>query len=198
MDELERVLRARAKDALRGRMRGLRRVLPPEACAARSRAACERLLALPELARARVVVAYMAHRKETDPAAVLDAARRAHQITGLVRVLPDHQLALSRHDGGDDDLIENEYGMLEPPEHAPALAEADVDVIVVPALAADENGNRIGSGLGYYDRLLPRLTRAFKIALVYDFQLLAEAPVLEHDAKVDCVVSDERVLRAPR
>lgn len=187
-------MRVRAKEALRGRMRGIRRVLPVEACAARSRAVCERVLALPELAGARVIVGYVALRKEADPSAVLDVARRAHQITGLVRVLPDSELALLRHDQ-DAALVESEYGFLEPAADAPAIAEASVDVILVPALAADAQGNRIGSGRGYYDRLLPRLQRAFKIALVYDFQLLAEAPVLEHDAPVDCVVTDERVLR---
>lgn len=195
MDQLERALRARAKEALRGRMRGVRRILPPEACAARSRALCERVLALPELAAARVVVGYVAARKEADPAAVLDAARRAHQITGLVRVLPDNELALVRCDS-DTVLVENEYGILEPGPDAPLLDPQSVDVILVPALAADASGHRIGSGMGYYDRLLPRLPpSAFKIALVYDFQLLAESPALEHDAKVDCVVSDERVLR---
>jgi 5-formyltetrahydrofolate cyclo-ligase len=194
MDDLERAMRVRAKEALRGRMRGIRRVLPVEACAARSRALCEHVLALPELAAARVIVGYVALRKEADPAAVLDAGRRAHQITGLVRVLPDSELALLRHEQ-DAPLVENEYGILEPAADAPPIAEADVDVILVPALAADAEGNRIGSGRGYYDRLLPRLSRAFKIALVYDFQLLAEAPVLEHDAPVDCVVTDERVLR---
>jgi 5-formyltetrahydrofolate cyclo-ligase len=194
MDDFERALRVRAKEALRGRMRGIRRILPAEACAARSRALCERLLALPELAAARVLVGYVAFRKEADPAAVLDASRRAYQITGLVRVLPDSELAVLRHDQ-DALLVENEYGILEPAPDAPLLADSDVDVILVPALAADGDGNRIGSGRGYYDRLLPRLPRAFKIALVYDFQLLAEAPVLEHDAKVDCVVTDERVLR---
>jgi 5-formyltetrahydrofolate cyclo-ligase len=197
MDDFERAMRGRAKEALRGRMRGIRRVLPLEACAARSRALCDRVQALPELAAARVIVGYVALRKEADPAAVLDAARRAHQITGLVRVLPDSELALLRHDQ-DAALVENEYGILEPGPDAQPIAETDVDVILVPALAADADGNRIGSGRGYYDRLLPRLPRAFKIALVYDFQLLAEAPVLEHDAPVDCVVTDDRVLRKPR
>jgi 5-formyltetrahydrofolate cyclo-ligase len=197
MDELERALRARAKDALRGRMRGIRRVLPQEAAAARSRAVCARVLALPELAAARVIVGYVALRKEADPAAVLDAARAAHQITGLVRVLPDSQLALLRCDPGVA-LVENEWGILEPPDDAPVIPDDSVDVILVPALAADADGNRIGSGRGYYDRLLPRLPRAFKVALVYDFQLLAEAPVLPHDAPVDCVVTDDRVLRASR
>jgi 5-formyltetrahydrofolate cyclo-ligase len=194
MDELERALRARAKEALRGRMRSVRRVLPPEACALRSQALCERALALPELANARVIVGYIALRKEADPAAILSAARAAHQLTGLVRVLPDHRLALLRHDESSA-LIENEYGILEPPEDAPSIPPEDVDVILVPALAVDADGQRIGSGLGYYDRLLPQLPRAFKLALVYDFQLLAEMPALAHDQPVDCVVTDKRVLR---
>lgn len=197
MDEVERALRARAKEALRGRMRGIRRLLPPDACAARSRALCERVLALPELQDARVVVGYVAVRKEADPAAVLAALRAEGRVIGLVRVLDEQRLALLRCEDGAA-LVENEQGLLEPPADAPALAPEDIDVILVPALAADAQGQRIGSGRGYYDRLLPSLPRAFKIALVYDFQLLAETPALPHDAPVDCVVSDERVLRVER
>lgn len=197
MDEVERALRARAKEALRGRMRGIRRLLPPDACAARSRALCERVLALPELQDARVVVGYVAVRKEADPAAVLAALRAEGRVIGLVRVLDEQRLALLRCEDGAA-LVENEQGLLEPPADAPAIAPEDIDVILVPALAADAQGQRIGSGRGYYDRLLPSLPRAFKIALVYDFQLLAETPALPHDAPVDCVVSDERVLRVER
>jgi 5-formyltetrahydrofolate cyclo-ligase len=195
MDDQERALRSRAKEALRGRMRGVRRLLPPEACARRSAALCERALALPELQSARAIVGYVAARKEADPSAILSAARAAHQLTGLVRVLPDLALALCRVDEGVA-LVENEYGILEPPADSPLIAPEDVDVILVPALAVDAAGQRIGSGLGYYDRLLPRMPAStFKVALVYDFQLLAEAPALPHDAAVDCIVTDERVLR---
>lgn len=189
----EQALRMRAKAELRERLRALRRVMPEAACSARSAALCERLIALPELDRARVVVGYAAYRKEASIDRALQAAEEAGKTIGLVRVEPENALGVHRHRSGDA-LIENAYGILEPAEDAPRIELASVDLILVPALAVDERGHRIGYGQGYYDRLLPRLPRAFKIAVAYDFQLLAETPNTHADVPLDCVVTDERVV----
>jgi 5-formyltetrahydrofolate cyclo-ligase len=196
----EQALRVRAKAELRERLRAVRRVLPEAACATRSQALCERLIALPEFASARVVVGYAAYRKEADAQLALHAAEQAGKNTGLVRVEPENALGVHRHRSGDA-LAENAYGILEPAPDAPRIELGDIDLILVPGLAVDERGHRIGYGQGYYDRLLPRLPRAFKVAVAYDFQLLAETPNTHADVAVDCVVTDERVLRvvaAPR
>jgi 5-formyltetrahydrofolate cyclo-ligase len=190
----EQALRVRAKAELRERMRGLRRVLPEAACAARSRALCERLIALPEFERARVIVGYAAYRKEADVAFALRAGEQAGKTIGLVRVEPENALGVHRHRSGEA-LVENAYGILEPAADAPEIELARLDLILVPALAADERGHRIGYGQGYYDRFLPRVPRAFKVVVAYDFQLLAETPNTHADVALDCVVTDERVLR---
>ena len=91
--------------------------------------------------------------------------------------------------------VQNEYGIGEPSADAPRIATEDIDLILVPALAIDSRGQRIGYGEGYYDRLLPALARAFKVATTYDFQLLVEIPNTAHDAPVDCLVTDARTLR---
>jgi 5-formyltetrahydrofolate cyclo-ligase len=190
----ELALRAQAKAELRTRMRNLRRVTPEAACAARSSAIGQHLLALPELERAHVVIAYAAYKKEANPASALAALRARGVQVGLVRVEPEGQLGLHRVAEGDA-LIENAFGIEEPSPDAEVIADAAVEVVIVPALAVDARGHRIGYGHGYYDRLLPRLTHAFKLAIAYDFQLLAELPDMPGDATVDCVVTDRRVLR---
>lgn len=189
----EQALRAQAKQELRKRMRGLRRVMPEAACAARSLAICERLSGLPAFERAAVVVGYAAFRKEADPSAALRSAERAGKRVGLVRIDDGGGLALHAYAQGDP-LEDNAFGIAEPQANAPRIAHADVDLVIVPALAVDARGHRIGYGHGYYDRLLPALTRAFKVAIAYDFQLLAEAPDTHGDAAVDCVVTDAREL----
>jgi 5-formyltetrahydrofolate cyclo-ligase len=189
----EQALRMRAKAELRERVRALRRVMPEAACVARSTALCERLVGLPEFERARVIVGYAAYRKEASVDSALRAAEAAGKTVGLVRVEPENALGVHRHRSGDA-LIENAYGILEPAEDAPRIELTAVDLILVPALAVDERGHRIGYGQGYYDRLLPRVPRAFKVAVAYDFQLLAETPNTHSDVALDCVVTDERVL----
>lgn len=192
----EQALRMRAKAELRERVRALRRVLPEAACVARSSALCERLVALPEFDRARVIVGYAAYRKEASVDGALRTAEAAGKSVGLVRVEPENALGVHLHRSADP-LIENAYGILEPAEDAPRIELDAIDLIMVPALVVDERGHRIGYGQGYYDRLLPRLAHAFKIAVAYDFQLLAETPNTHSDVALDCVVTDERVVRVP-
>jgi len=186
-------LRAVAKRELRARMRSVRGVLPLPAAAARSSAATAHALALPELAAARVVLGFSAFRKELDPAALLTAARAEGKRVGLPRVVGD---ALHLHEVGADDVLEEgAFGVLEPPEAAARIDPAEVDVVLVPGLAFDARGHRIGYGRGFYDRLLPQLTRAFRVGLAYDFQLVPELPEDPHDVPVHCLITDARTLR---
>ena len=86
----------------------------------------------------------------------------------------------------------------QPPLDAPLIAGDEVDLVIVPALAADDRGYRIGYGKGYYDRLLPRLPRAFRAAVIFDFELIAEVPEHPYDTPVDIVITDQRAERARR
>lgn len=193
----ERALRLQAKEELRRRMRSVRGAIPADARAARSRAMVERVLGLDEYARAKVVAGYVAVRSEADPAAVLARALADGKRVALPRV--DANGALVFHDWSDGrTLVESELGILEPAEDSPVLAPSEIDLVLVPALAADARGHRIGSGRGFYDRALPLLTRAHAVAYVYDFQLLAEIPDTEGDACVDRVLTDRKTLVVQR
>jgi 5-formyltetrahydrofolate cyclo-ligase len=89
-------------------------------------------------------------------------------------------------------------GFLQPPAGSPRVPELDVGIVLVPALAVDERGHRIGWGKGFYDRLLPLVPDAVRIALVFDFQLVAEVPDTPGDERVDYVVTDSRVIATAR
>ena len=91
-------------------------------------------------------------------------------------------------------LEERGYGFAEPPENAAEIANEGLSVIV-PALAVDETGQRIGYGKGFYDRLLARIAPpANSLAVAYDFQIVAEVPATEHDRRVDVVMTDARTV----
>ena len=67
--------------------------------------------------------------------------------------------------------------------------------MIVPALAVDETGQRIGYGKGFYDRLLARIAPpASTLVVAYDFEIVAEVPATEHDRRVDVVVTDARTV----
>lgn len=79
---------------------------------------------------------------------------------------------------------------IEEPTGENTVDPADIELIVVPAVAYDRKGNRLGRGKGFYDRLL-RTTKATKIGVGYEFQLLDEIPVEPHDVGMDIVITQK-------
>lgn len=192
-EHAESMLRQRAKLALRNRMRAVRQALPESACDARSSAITKRLLALPEVDGAETILAFASIRNEVRTRASMAAAWAAGKRVVLPRVAGD-ELQLCLVDS-ETVLVEGAFSVPEPPETSAIVPPSQVDVALVPALAVDPRGYRIGYGGGYYDKLIPQLRRACTCAVAYDFQLIAEVPELPFDVAVDVVVTDRRVIR---
>ncbi len=91
---------------------------------------------------------------------------------------------------GEDFTLSN-YGIREPIGEA---YEGEIDVLIMPLLAVDEKGNRLGYGGGYYDRFLKLHKKAKRIAYCYDFQILNSVPCEALDEKVQSIVTDKRVV----
>jgi 5-formyltetrahydrofolate cyclo-ligase len=187
-----------AKEALRQRLSALRRALSAEARGERAQRACERLLEQEAFSRARVVLAYSALRFELDPALAVARARALGKRVALPRVDVDSgELRLHAYTPGDE-LVESGFGVREPRADAALVAAEEVDLVLVPGLAFDGRGYRLGYGKGFYDRLLPSLKRATRFGLAFELSLLAEVPNAEHDVPMDVVVTEKRVLLAER
>lgn len=139
---------------------------------------CRALLAIPEIARAHVVAAYSALRGEPDIRAALDALRERGTLVLLPKTLADRDLEF-RLDGGEG---------VVPLEQA--------DVVLVPAVAADRAGHRLGRGGGSYDRALARVRPgALVIAVVHSKEVLASVPVESHDIRVGAVLAGAELIR---
>lgn len=92
-----------------------------------------------------------------------------------------------------DSLTKNAYGILEP--KFSDASNVMFDAIIVPGAAFDIKGNRIGYGKGYYDKFIDALEyNVVKIGLCYDFQLLDNIPTEEHDAKMDIIITESRMV----
>ncbi len=92
-----------------------------------------------------------------------------------------------------DEFYTNQYGILEPSDNAKDCDINDIDIFVVPALAFDESGCRLGYGKGYYDRVFKKNRRALRIGLSYCFQVLPFLPSNEHDEFVDIIVTEYNI-----
>lgn len=196
--QVERVLRVRAKAALRKRMRALRSSIPESGRALRTERIVAKLLELPELSMARHVGLFwpMESRCEIDLRPVDRALRGAGKLIGYpcVRENAEGKVEPTLRIATPEDLGERGSIYLEPPPDAPELPLDAETVIVVPALALTPNGDRLGYGIGFYDRLLERAKPdAFAVAVAFDFQILGELPTTEGDVPVSMVVTDERV-----
>lgn len=89
------------------------------------------------------------------------------------------------------DLKEGKFGILEPEKEEPFVNPQDIDLCIVPGLAFDLNGGRLGYGGGFYDRFLSKASsKTFKLALAYDFQVINEVPTKEHDIKIDRIITN--------
>ena len=197
--ELEAVLRRQAKVELRKRMKAMRRSIPPAALAARGDKIVERVLASRPFAQARAVALFwpMLHLGEVDVRPLDRAARETGKLVAYPSLETDIDMTLRC---APPELLEDRgHGFAEPPANAP---EVDIDndlVVIVPALAVDLSGHRVGYGRGFYDRLLARIAPpAFAVAVAYDFQVVAELPRAEHDRPVDMLVTDVRTTAMER
>lgn len=92
----------------------------------------------------------------------------------------------------DKDLTKGAYGIPEPKSGMRKIYPGDIDLMIVPAVAYNEEGGRLGQGGGYYDRWLSNADKEGKapytIGVCYDFQLYSALPVEKHDRAVDCVM----------
>jgi 5-formyltetrahydrofolate cyclo-ligase len=190
-DEMDLLIR-RFKDATRERMKRLRLATPRKALVERSSRIAANVRSLPEFASARTVLAYVPVRGEADVSALeLDVRSRGGRWI-LPRV-DGPSLDLHVVPEGEP-LVPGAFGIPEPRADLPRIEPDEVDFALIPALAVDAQGHRIGWGGGFYDRVLPRLECAFRCAVVYDFQLISETPVESHDVAVDGVVSERHRL----
>lgn len=150
-------------------------------------------LSLPVLARLRpllsvvsTVLLYYSLPDEVDTHAFLDELRSAGKIVLLPRVVDEGTMVLHRYTGRAD-LSEGAFGIMEPVGE-PFTDYAAIDVAVIPGMAFDADGHRLGRGRGYYDRFLSSVPYIYKIGVCFDFQKVEAVPVEATDVSVDVVV----------
>ncbi len=186
----EVLLRAKVKDEIRYRMRQVRKALPASARAERSARIHEALFACPAWASARTVLLFASMRTEVDTAPIERRARLDGKIVACPRMTEGSADLDPRI--WESGVAPFEQGRLapEPPPDAPVCAIDSIDLVIVPALALDPRGARIGYGRGLYDRLLARIPRAHRIGVAFDFQLIAEVPETPGDERVHLIITD--------
>lgn len=176
---------------LRAQLLEQRQALSPNQVIQDSAAACEHLLKSDVFQSASTIASYLATNNELDMALALDDCHKKNKpvflpmISDFKRKMMDFRQYLP-----DDTLHKNRYGIAEPTVEAELWSPAKNDVILVPLVACDLAGNRLGMGGGFYDRFLEqRADSLVKIGIAYDWQVLDSVPTEAWDIPVDYVLT---------
>lgn len=105
----------------------------------------------------------------------------------LPKVIGDGEMEIRRY-RGEEDLRLGSFGIMEPCGEIFSDYE-HIDLAIIPGMAFDQKGNRLGRGKGYYDRFLSRTHNIYKVGICFPFQLVDEVPIEEYDVAMDIVVS---------
>lgn len=184
----------RRKDEVRRAMRERLTALSIDDRARWSREACARLVRSPAFQRASMVMLYMPMRSEIDVLPVALEAFRAGKSICVPRVESgrDTMNAISTNSFDDESMVPDAAGV-RTPKSGSRVPDEVIDLVVVPGVAFDLSGARLGRGGGFYDRFLGSLKQTTAtIGVCFDFQLADAIPVDRQDVRVKAVVSDRR------
>lgn len=153
---------------------------------------CRKVLALASWQEAGTLLLYYPLPDEVDVRPLIKVAFESGKRV-LLPVVSGEELELHLYEG-EETLKEGAFGIMEPtgPSFAPENYD-EIELALIPGMAFDKSGHRLGRGKGYYDRLLPKLTKAKLTGICFPFQLLEEVPAEPHDIPVGEVISYDLV-----
>lgn len=174
------------KDELRKTVRRLKNLHTKDELRELSAKIAESLLGLSRLKEAQTVMLYCSLPDEVYTMDIIHSLSKAGKRIVLPRVTGDSDMELREYTG-DADLTPGSFGIPEP--CGKVFDKYDrIDVAVIPGMAFDIEGNRLGRGKGYYDRFLKCNRSTYKIGLCFDFQFMDRIPAYKHDIRMDCVI----------
>jgi len=177
------------KTLLRKALREKRRNIPLFPRHLKSRRILRKLSQEPAFRKAEHVAFYYGIAPEVETKSFLKKILKNKKIY-LPRIAPKKSLVLCRVRSPSRDLKKGAYNIMEPRAFCEKQPASQMDLIIVPGVAFDRSGGRMGRGGGYYDRLLRKAGKVVKIGLCFREQIIKKVPMREHDMRVDRVITD--------
>ena len=157
----------------------------------------DRLFEFANFLESKIALLYINGAYEVPTANIIKRCYSYNKIVVLPAFHPEQlKMNLMKVDNFPQELISGPRGVLEPDANQCKMVPLDrVDIAIIPGIAFDEKGGRIGSGKGYYDRLIPRLAiTTRKVALTLEEQIVPQIPMESHDRHVDIIITDKRII----
>lgn len=152
----------------------------------------DKLFRLSVFKKAKKVMFYISSEREVDTAPMIkEAIEKGKEVAVPVTLMNEKELAVSLISGNEQELEIGPLGIKQPIElHLKPINLENIDLVVVPGLAFDRKGNRLGRGGGYYDRFLKKLPDTIStVGLAFDFQIVENLPLSSFDVKVQALLS---------
>lgn len=182
----------KSKDEWRDGMRARKRALTPDWITEHSQTAIDHLRTVEAVQRATRLACYCATPVEVQTRDFIGSCLADGKRVCVPRHLDDRNAYEWAWIRTDTIWREGPWQVSEPEQHAPAAAE-EIELAIVPAVAVDHYGHRLGHGGAHFDRLLARLT-SLRVALVFEFQVQEQIPTEKHDVPVHVIVTDTDVV----
>lgn len=184
------------KTELRNKLRAVLAAIPPEEMAQRSARAASILFSTPEYRSAETMMVYLSLPREVDTTAIVVRAWQDGKRVVAPQVLwESHQMIPIEIRSLDDDVADGPMGIREPVRGEPAPIET-IDLVIVPGLAFDPFGNRVGRGRGFYDRFLSRREfRGVSCGMALEEQIVHFIETDARDIRMKMIVTDRQVRR---
>ena len=160
----------------------------------KSRKIKKRLFSLKEFKKAQTILFYYSKDSEVETKEMMEEALLQGKRVLLPRVR-GREIYLGEIKDLEKDVEKGSFGILEPKETPKKAPPKGIDLVILPGIAFDLKGKRIGYGLGYYDRFLKRFPKKVSlVALAYDFQIVSSLPGKRHDRRVRKVITETRII----
>jgi 5-formyltetrahydrofolate cyclo-ligase len=189
-----------AKAALRAKIRAKLKEMPAAERATDSLQACARLEQQPVWQKAKSILFYAPLPEELDIWQLLLDALAAGKTVLLPRFSPEQNAYIACHiKDAAQDIRTGQFGIREPGDACAKISLNRLDLILVPGIAFDLDGCRLGRGRGFYDQLLA-VTHGPTCGVAFDQQIVSRIPVEPHDVRLSCILTPTRwrCLGAPR
>lgn len=185
------------KQALKTEIIGKRKTLSKKEVKEKNAKVKDNLFSLKEFKEAKNILFYVSFNDEVDThemiKELLDNGDKTVVVPYVLKKYPILQLSELKN---FDELEPKTFDILEPKElYTREFNPEKLDLVIIPGVAFDENGHRIGYGYGYYDRFLKKVKKVKKVGLAFELQLVDKIPEEWHDVPVDIVVTEEKVLK---
>lgn len=182
------------KEKIREKYRKIRAQIPSETRKHADNQIAKRLFNRPEYRDARIIYCYMSFKDEADTASIIDESLRLGKQVALPRVSGKRKMEFF-FISGQKDLVTGFMGIKEPAGYClEASAPSEDALVLLPGLAFDRSGARLGYGGGFYDTYLAKHAGCKKAALAYSAQIAPEIPTEPVDVKTDMIITEKELI----